>query len=254
VARIGDRDIRYPLFERYLEENVGTETPLSGAVLSHLFDQFLDEELLLTRAVEEELVPDGAGHRRAVEALLEKHPGTQITDPEVADYYREHAEQFQRPERVRLRQILVEERARAQEAERALADGEDFAEVARRLSEEPSAPYGGDQGELSREDLPPRFVDVVFGLLEGEVSDIIPVEYGFHIFQVVERKPERTIPLAEAEAEIRDLLRQERSDRARGDLLTEVRQRYNVQVFERNLPFAYQGSYRDSTNPDPSDS
>jgi hypothetical protein len=249
AARIAGSDLRYDTFERYLAENVGEEANLSSAVMSQLFDQFLDEELMLRRARDEELVPEGASGRQAVEALLTSRPEQPVDDVEIADYYREHAAAFHTPERVRLRQILVEGEEEAREARQALSRGEDFAAVARRLSEEPSAPFGGDQGVLSRDDLPPRLVDVVFALQAGEISDIVPVEYGFHIFQVVERQPEHAQPLAEAEAEIRSILERRRADEARAGLLAEVRQRYNVSVFERNLPFAYRGSYRDATHP-----
>jgi hypothetical protein len=249
AARVGGRDVPYSAFERYLEENVGGETGLVGEVLTQLFDQFLGEELLLECAREENLVPNDASRRQAVEALLASRPSAPVTDAEVAAYYQEHAAEFRRSERVRLRQILVAEREQAQEARRALAQGEDFTAVARRLSEEPSAPFGGDQGDLSREDLPPRFVDVVFGLKAGEVSDIIPVEYGFHIFQVVERQPDHVLPLAKAEPEIRSILERQHADQLRAGLLGEVRERYNVVVYERNLPFAYRGSYREASNP-----
>jgi peptidyl-prolyl cis-trans isomerase C len=147
---------------------------------------------------------------------------------------------------VRLRQILTEDRATAERALKEIAAGADFQEVARRLSRDPAATAGGYQGELTREDLPPSFAEVIFGLKPGEVSRLVPAEYGFHIFQVTDREPAQVIPLEAARPEILGKLRQQRADRLLQSLVQEARTRYNVAVYERNLPFDYEGSYRDS--------
>ena len=115
---------------------------------------------------------------------------------------------------MRLRQILTEDRATAERALKEIAGGADFEEVARRLSRDPSAASGGYQGELSREDLPPSFAEIIFGLKPGEVSRLVPAEYGFHIFQVTGREPAQVVPLAAARPEILGKLRQERADQA----------------------------------------
>ena len=247
VVRIGEDEVRYGRFEEYVKRTAGDgETVLAGDVLSQLFDQFLDEELLVRLAVDRGLAKDGttaASRRRAVDALLAadlKEPGAE----EIAAYYQAHREEFARPERVRLRQILTEDRATAERALRELRRGTDFAAVARQLSRDPSAASGGFQGELAREDLPPGFGDVIFSLQAGEVSRLVPAEYGFHIFQVVSRSPAEIVPLEAAGPEIAERLRQERADRLLGELVGEARRRYNVEVHHRNLPFEYRGSYK----------
>lgn len=247
VVRIGEDEVRYGRFEEYVKRTAGDgETVLAGDVLSQLFDQFLDEELLVRLSVDRGLAKDGttaASRRRAVDALLAadlKEPGAE----EIAAYYQAHREEFARPERVRLRQILTEDRATAERALRELGRGVDFAAVARELSRDPSAASGGFQGELAREDLPPGFGDVIFSLQAGEVSRLVPAEYGFHIFQVVSRSPAEIVPLEAAGPEIAERLRQERADRLLGELVGEARRRYNVEVHHRNLPFEYRGSYK----------
>ncbi len=246
LARIGpDQLVRAADFEAYFRRNVGEEEEvLSSVVLSELFDQFVDEELLVRLAVDRGLVPPGASQRRAVNALLARMPERTWTDPEVAAYYQGHRSEFERPERVHLRQILVEDRGAAEAALRALEAGEDFEAVARRLSLDPTSDRGGDQGQLAREDLPPAFADLVFGLQPGGISGIVSAEYGFHIFQVVARLPAEVEPLAEAADEIRERLRQQWADQALGDLISEARKRYNVEVYPHHFDFNYQGDYR----------
>jgi parvulin-like peptidyl-prolyl isomerase len=249
IARIGDAEVRYSEFESYLDRTVGDGGVLGSDVLSELFDQFLDERLLTRLAVDRKLVRQAggaAGPRRAIDALLQHDLKREPGAAEVAGYYQAHRGEFSRPERVRVRQILTEDRSTAERALREIAAGAAFSEVARRLSRDPSAAGGGDQGELSRADLPPAFADVIFALQPGEVSGLVPAEYGFHIFQVTERQAAAVVPLAQARGEIAAKLRQQHADRLVRSLVQQARTRYNVVVYERNLPFGYAGSYKES--------
>lgn len=250
VARIGETEVRYTEFETYLGTTVGdTGGVLGSDVLSELFDQFLDEKLLAKLAVDRKLVGGAAtGPRQAIDALLvdglrqEPEPGP----AGIANYYQAHRQEFARPERVRVRQILTEDKATAERALEEIAAGAAFEDVARRLSRDPSAASGGYQGELARADLPPAFAEVIFSLKPGEVSRLVPADYGFHVFQVASREPAQVVPLEQARGEILGRLRQERADRLLRSLVQGARSRYNVSVYERNLPFGYEGSYKES--------
>lgn len=246
VARIGAVEVHYGEFEAYLDRMVGdSEAVLASEVLSQLFDQFLDERILVQLARDRKLIAQGgtARPRLAIDALLREELAEQPSEEEIAAWYAAHRVEFSRPERVRVRQILTEDRAEAEEAIRQLAGGADFETLARRVSQDPSAATGGVQGEMSREDLPPAFADVIFALDPGGVSAIVPAAYGFHVFQVVERSPAEVVPLHRARAQVAERLRQERADRRVAELVREGRGRYNVIVYERNLPFNYQGSH-----------
>jgi len=245
VALIGDQQVRYSEFEEYVARTAGdSDGVLASDVLSQLFDQFLDEKVLVRMAGDRGLLRSaGRGPRDAIDALLRKDGEEEPAEDEIARYYEQHRQDFVRPERVRLRQILTDDRATAEKALQRLAAGEDFIEVARQLSRDPSAQTGGYQGELSREDLPPAFADVIFSLKPGEASRIVPADYGFHIFQVIDRPPAGVVPLEDAREEIVERLRQERADRHLAELVREGRTQYNVEVHGRNLPFNYKGSY-----------
>ncbi len=249
AASLGDADVRYAEFERYVALNVGEPDGgvLGSDVLSELFDQFLDERLLERLAADRGLARAASGDpgqaRRAIDALLEKDLRQEPGEAEIARYYQQHRQDFARPERVRLRQILTADRKAAEEARREIAAGTPFEEVARHLASGPRADGGGVQGELARGDLPPSFADLIFSLKPGEVSPVVPAEYGFHLFQVTAREPAEVVPLAAARGEILGRLRQQRADQILRSLVQEARSQYNVRVYERNLPFAYQGSY-----------
>lgn len=249
VVRLGEREIPYSEFQRYLGRNLGDRDrggppkELPSEVLSQLFDQFVEEALLSQLAADRKLAPEGADSRTAVRQLLDQG-GDQAPSPtELAAYYQRRRAELIRPERVHLRQILVESRTQAQAALAEIRSGTDFGEVAKRRSTEPAAALGGEQGVLSRADLPPSFAATIFVLGSGEVSDIVPADYGFHIFQVLERYPAQELSLAEAEPELAAELDRERRDRRLAALVAEARGEYNPVIYEKNLPFNYIGAY-----------
>ncbi|MCP4663018.1 MAG: peptidyl-prolyl cis-trans isomerase [bacterium] len=245
VVGIDGEEIRYAVFASYLGANADANSfALEDAVLSQLFDQFLDGELLIRLAVERGLiVDDPPDQRMAVEFLLSGVEDPTWNEREMAAYYAAHKAEYERPEGVRLQQILVHERQEAAAAEAALAAGEDFTQVAARFSQVPITYLGGREGRLARDDLPPAFADSVFDLDPGEVSKIFSAEYGFHIFQVVGRFPAETAPLSEVAGEIRAALRRQSLDELLGGFISEARGRYHVKIHLSNFPFDYQGSY-----------
>lgn len=244
VARVGEVEVTYGELARYVESE--TDSPaaaLEGPVLSRLLDQHLTELLLLRVAEERGLVEPGATHREALSALLEAAPAAPPVRSEALARYRDRRSELALPDRVRLRQVLTETRERAEAARAELEAGADFADVARRYSEDPSAPYGGTQGELAREDLPEEFAEVIFALEPGEVSRVVEADYGYHVFQVTERLPGRVLPFEEAEPALAARIREERARSWLEGLVKEARSRYAVRVYEKNLPFDYHGAY-----------
>lgn len=243
VATIAGEPVRYESFAAHVAASVGEEgSTLAPEVLSSLFDQYLDELLLERLAVERGLVTQGRGGRLAAEALLVASDAARVSDAEVASFYETHREQFQRPERVRLRQLLFTDRRVAEKAHRELVRGADFATVAASAGSDGNGAIGAG-GELAREDLPLAFVDLIFSLRPGEISEVVQADYGFHLFLVESHSRAEQIPLDLAAAEIRTTLERQRGDQALADLVATARARFPVTVVTGNLPFAYQGAY-----------
>lgn len=96
---------------------------------------------------------------------------------------------------VRCRHIQCSTREACQKAEARLAAGEAFDAVARELSEdELTRDQGGDLGWVGKGALPSRLAEeAIFALEPGQRSAIVATEYGYHIFEVLERDPNRAI-------------------------------------------------------------
>ncbi len=246
VARIGGEEKTHEDFDRYVMEVLGVHASRSSSdVLSRLFERFVDDELLLRWARDRGFADETATSHEAAASVLEASP-PDISTADIERYYAEHRSDFQRPARARLRQILVEDRASAELAAAELEAGVDFGEVARIRSIGPSAPDGGLQGELSREDLPGALADVVFALEAGEWSELLEADHGFRIFQVERFLPDETLSLQVAAPSIRSRLVAERSEALIRQVIEEARREYNLRVAVSRLPFEYSGPYRAS--------
>jgi len=244
VAKVGDHELKAPAFESYLARNLGESGGgLASEVLSRLFDQFVREEMLAKLARERGLIDKTVPSAAAVEPLMSASPLPEPTAAEMAAYFAAHSAEFARPARVHLRQILVDDRLAAERARRELVAGSPFDAVLAKLSVAGAPPAGGDQGVLARDELPPAFADLIFKLEVGKVSDVVAADYGFHLFEVVERWPAESSTLEEALPEIHRRLREAAADARLQGLFADAQSRYTVAVYDRNLPFNYRGSF-----------
>ncbi len=166
-----------------------------------------------------------------VERLLARDVGRHVSVPpsEVKRYYQENPQEFQKPDQVRVRQIVVGTEAEAKKAMEALQTGADFAAVARERSTAPEAERGGDLGYFAMGDMPSEF-NVVFSLAKGDISGIVKSPYGFHIFKVEDKRQAGKISLDEAHKEIAEKLRKEKEDRRYKQWLKELRSRTKFEV------------------------
>lgn len=142
-----------------------------------------------------------------------------VPNDSIAEYWRSHPLEFTEPGKAHIRHVLVSFRAadgpgareaarqKALAARKRIAAGEDFAAVAREVSDDTgSAPRGGDLGEMTRGSVVKEFGDVAFTIPVGELSEVVESRYGFHVLQVESRKPERLRPLPECKEEIQGVL------------------------------------------------
>ena len=161
-------------------------------------------------------------------------PQNFISGEDLQAYYNEHQQEFKTPEVVKARHILKkfpdnatdEQKAEVKAAaeklletvKAAIAEGEDFAELAKQHSEDAgSAPQGGalrgrnpdlPQGDyFARGDMVPPFEKAAFDELSpGEVSDLVESRFGYHIIKLEEKRLEEVKPFAQVRREINDKL------------------------------------------------
>lgn len=142
-----------------------------------------------------------------------------VEEKDIKQYYEMHKNEFQVPEMIRARHILVKfdnnasdgERKKAREKAEGLLkrikDGEDFAKIASESSDDPgSKGKGGDLGFFTKGKMVPEFEKAAFSLKPGEVSQIVESPYGFHIIRVEEKKDNDFEPYEAVKEKIREKL------------------------------------------------
>jgi peptidylprolyl isomerase len=112
----------------------------------------------------------------------------------------------------------------------------DFAELARRNSQEPqSAAKGGDIGWLQEPAMIPVVREAVSGLIESGISQPVRASDGWHILKLLAMKPAGTIPLQDARPQIVAALRQARTQRLARAYLDEMVKAQPIQLNEIEL-------------------
>lgn len=159
----------------------------------------------------------------------------QIKEAELKTYYDQNIGEFNRPEEVHVRQILVGNEDNAKMIHSKLLAGDNFAALAQQYSISPDAKQGGDIGYFSRGTFPPVFDKVCFSLPVGSVSDVVKSEYGYQIFKVIDHRAARTIPFPEAKKIILNSLRQEGGEKQFENLLTQLRLKSKIAIDTKKL-------------------
>jgi peptidyl-prolyl cis-trans isomerase D len=164
------------------------------------------------------------GEQRAIKYLLldRDQVRQKVTVPanDVQRYYNANIQQYQTPEQVRASHILLktegkDEAAVRKEAQAVLAQikgGADFAELARKVSEDTSKEQGGDLDFFARGRMVPEFENAAFAMAPGQTSDLVKSQFGFHIIRVTDKRAGSTRTLDEVRQQIQDQLQQEMAD------------------------------------------
>ncbi|MFW6011162.1 MAG: peptidylprolyl isomerase [Desulfosalsimonas sp.] len=184
----------------------------------------------------------------SIRKLIEERFGSSltVTDQEVKSFYEDNKKQFEVPERVRASHILIraddenkaQAREKIREVKQKLEDGEDFSELAREYSDDPSGESGGDLGYFSRGQMVKNFEEAAFELEPGEVSDIVETQFGYHLIKLEDKEGKGVKPLAEARDSIRENLEQKKMMQKLDPYIESLKEKYPV---EKNLPAAEEG-------------
>src|SRR4029453_12995710 len=158
----------------------------------------------------------------------------QISEEGLKEYYQAHQEEFTQPESVRVRQILTDTREKAEDILAKLKKDENFPRMARAYSLAPDRKQGGDLGFITKGSFPKDF-DVCFDLKVGELSPIVSSLYGFHLFKVVEKRPEQKLPFEEVRGQIEEWLKEKAREEAFQGYYEELKKRSPVEIDQKVL-------------------
>ena len=164
-----------------------------------------------------------------------------ISDEEVTKYYEAHKTEFVRPEQVALREIVVSTegkkpedlpdlKKKAETALKRVQDGEDFGEIAKRLSDGSTKNQGGFLGIYKRGELSKELEDKVFKMKRKELTEVMETKQGFLVLEVLEHYDEGEQSLAKVKNEIMDKLYGGRMEPAMREYLKTLREQSYVVI------------------------
>lgn len=153
-----------------------------------------------------------------------------VRDEDIDAYLTAHPALQKAPEAVQLRQIVLPDEDRVEEARQALKRHAAFADVAARLSVAPEAAAGGELGVLTRDELPRAIAEICFALKLRQVSRPVRAADGWHLFWVEERLPARARPKAELRLYVERQLRAEGEAEAAAAYLARAAREAHVEV------------------------
>ena len=163
----------------------------------------------------------------AVQQFVEKKFGQKalVSEQETKAFYDSNPNFFKIPEQVCASHILIKVDPKADAAQKAAArkkiddiqrqlkNGENFSELAKKVSDCPSNTKGGDLGCFSRGQMVRPFEDVAFSLKPGEVSGIVETDFGFHIIKVMDKKPETTMAYEQVKDRLAAMLKKDKVEK-----------------------------------------
>jgi peptidyl-prolyl cis-trans isomerase D len=152
---------------------------------------------------------------------------TSVSDEEVASYYKSNEKRFTTEEARRASHILIksegDKAAAKAKAEAVLAEVRknpaDFAKIAKVKSDDPgSAAQGGDLDILVKGAFVKPVEDAILKLKQGEISDLVESEFGYHIITLTELKPAHVKPLDEVKGDIAAEIKKQKASKLYSDL------------------------------------
>ena len=182
--------------QRLVDE--GLSLPKTSPHYREVVEELINQRLLALDAHSQGLTADRdtkirlavARERILGNIRLERHLRETVNETSVRRMYEEQSKLAARGDEVRARHILVEEKAEAEALLKKINDGDDFADLAAANSiDAGSAERGGDLGYFTQDMLSERFSRPVFNAGKGEYVGPVKSEFGWHIAEVLDRRP-----------------------------------------------------------------
>ncbi|OGS99629.1 MAG: peptidylprolyl isomerase [Gallionellales bacterium RIFCSPLOWO2_12_FULL_59_22] len=171
-------------------------------------------------------------------------PKAEVNMEDARKYYEEHQRDFGTPEERQAAHILIAVAATAPQAEQDAAKAKaeqllqqakknpaEFAALAKQNSQDPgSAVNGGDLGFFGHGMMVGPFEDAAFALKQGEISDLVKSDFGYHIIKLLAVKPAKLLSFDEAREDILRKLRQQKAT----DMFAELAEKFSNTVYEQS--------------------
>jgi peptidyl-prolyl cis-trans isomerase C len=203
------------------------------------FEQALTAQNLTLDAVKKDVESQLLRQQLVKKEILDK---VNVSAREVQNFYDKNKNKYVEEEQVRARHILIRVppevspaddaklKGKADEALKRANKGEDFAALAKELSDDGSKENGGDLGFFPRGRMVAAFEEAAFALQPGQTSEVVRTQFGYHIIKVEERKAGRALPFDEAKGQVQEDLTREQTFERYQQYVAGLRTKAKVEV------------------------
>jgi peptidyl-prolyl cis-trans isomerase C len=234
------------------EEDVGQNLPATNEEGKRdWLINYISDMILLSKDAEAKKVADSADFKRKIEfarrkvlmdSLLKTAGQAALTDASLHQVYDEAVKQMGDEQEVHARHILFrvadandqnaskDAESKAKSTLDRVKKGEDFATLAKELTDDPPGKQdGGDLGYFTKDQMVPEFADIAFKLDKGQVSDPVKTAFGWHIIKV-EDKRKRAAPQFD---QVKGQLETYVTRKAQIDLLNKLRAEAKIERLDK---------------------
>jgi peptidyl-prolyl cis-trans isomerase C len=184
---------------KFAEGELGSELgSLPPEVKRRALAEYLIDNMLFSEAAEAEKLGSTPEFEEQMnylrqrllrEQYFEKTLKGTVSEEEAKKIYDTRIASMKTEDEVAARHILVDSEEKAKELRAKIVAGADFAEVAKENSTDPgSKDQGGLLGYFTKGQMVPEFDDAVFKMLEGDVSEPVKTNFGWHIIKLEDRR------------------------------------------------------------------
>ena len=159
-----------------------------------------------------------------------------ISESDIAAYFNKNQAQFDQAEQVHARHILVDNLKTAQQVEADLKGGMKFEDAAKKYStDQTNKANGGDLGFFGRKQMVPEFEAAAFSQPVNVVGPPVKSPFGYHIIEVLERKPAVKATLASAHDAVKKALLAQQEQQQAPALLRDLQSKAKITIYDPQL-------------------
>lgn len=159
-----------------------------------------------------------------------------VDESELKAYYDANPQEFRLNEEIRASHILVKTEEEAKDVLKKLKEGADFKKLAMELSQDPgTSKKGGDLGYFGKGKMNPEFERAAIKLKEGELSEPVRTNFGYHIIKLTGRKQGQLVEYTKVTEILRQRLTREKQKKVFEEWVAGLKKDAKININEQAL-------------------
>jgi parvulin-like peptidyl-prolyl isomerase len=236
-------------------------TQKTSLQISNLLERAGSQEALDRQIKALGMTPDELRSKVAQEtiaqAVLTRELNVTVTDAEATNFYTDHPAEFEQPEMVTVRYLILmtidpvthaplaadkqqTKRKQIDDLLKRIRGGADFAALAKQYSEDPNSKESNNEMTLVRGNpgIPPEVEAAAFSLTNNQVSDVIPTPVGYGLVKLLDKTPAKKVEYSTITDKIKDYLIQLKTGQLAPPYLDKLQKDADVQILDADLKAA----------------